>query len=102
MKTLVFLPEAEREMIEAASHYQSQAPGLGLDYLSEIERAVKAIAESPDTWPVIEGELRRRLVRRFPFGLLYRIDPEEVVIIAVAHLRKRPGYWRERVKRNKL
>ncbi len=42
-------------------------------------------------WPVVEGELRRRLVRRFPFGVLYRSDPEEIVI--VAHLRRKPGYW---------
>ena len=51
------------------------------------------------TWPVIEAELRRRLVRRFPFGILYRIEPEEIVIVAVAHLRRKPGYWRERIKR---
>lgn len=97
MKPVVFLQEAEQEMLEAARYYESQTPGLGADYLSEIERAVAAIAESPMTWPIIEGELRRRLVRRFPFGILYRIELKKIVIIAVAHLRRRPGYWRGRI-----
>jgi len=97
MKPVAFLPEAEQEMLEAARYYESQAAGLGEDYLSEIERAVAAIAESPKTWPIIEGNLRRRLVRRFPFGILYCVEPEEIVIIAIAHLRRKPGYWRERI-----
>jgi plasmid stabilization system protein ParE len=97
MKPVVFLPEAEQEMLEAAIYYQSQAAGLGIDYLSEVERAVRTIAESPTTWPVVEGELRRRLIRRFPFGILYRIEPEEIVIVAVAHLHRKPGYWRKRI-----
>ena len=98
MKPVVFLPEAEQEMIEAAKYYQLQASGLGVDYLSEAERAVQSIAESPRTWPVIEGGLRRRLIRRFPFGILYRIAPTEIVIIAIAHLKRRPGYWKKRIK----
>ncbi len=98
MKPIILLPEAEQEMLEAAFYYQSKASGLGIDYLSEVERAVEAIAESPYTWPILEGELRRRLVRRFPFGVLYRIDPDEIVVIAVAHLSKRPGYWKKRIR----
>ena len=98
MKPVVFLPDAEQEMLQAAVYYESQSSGLGRDYLSEVERSVQAVKESPMTWPIVEGELRRRLVRRFPFGILYRIDPEEIVIIAVAHLRRKPGYWRERIK----
>jgi len=97
MKPVVFLPQAEQEMLEVAKYYESQAGGLGANYLSEIERAVAAIAESPEIWPIIEGKLRRRLVRRFPFGILYCIDPNEIVVVAVAHLRRKPGYWRERI-----
>lgn len=99
MNPVVFLPDAEQEMLESAGYYESQATGLGKDFLSETERAVNSIAELPLTWPVIEGELRRRLVRRFPFGILYRIEPEEIVIVAVAHLRRKPCYWRKRIKR---
>lgn len=99
MKSAVFLSEAENEMLEAAKYYEDQAPDLGMDYLSEVEHAVRTIEEAPATWPVIEGELRRRLIRRFPFGILYRIEPKEIVIVAVAHLKRRPGYWRERIKK---
>ena len=97
MRPVIFLPEAEQEMLEAARYYESQASGLGIDYLSEIERAVVAISASPMTWPILEGELRRRLVRRFPFGILYHIEPKEIIIVAVAHLSRRPGYWRGRI-----
>lgn len=97
MKPIILLLEAEQEMLEAAFYYQSKASGLGVDYLSEIERAVEGISESPYTWPILEGELRRRLVRRFPFGVIYRIDPDEIVVIAVAHLCKKPGYWKKRI-----
>ncbi|MBI3399730.1 MAG: type II toxin-antitoxin system RelE/ParE family toxin [Deltaproteobacteria bacterium] len=96
---VVFLPEAEQEMFEAALYYQSQATRLGVDFLSEVERAVKFIAESPNTWPILEGELRRRLTRRFPFGILYRVESEEIVVIAVAHLRRNPGYWKKRIQK---
>ena len=95
-----FLPEAEQEMIEAALYYQSQALGLGVDYLAEVEHAVHSIATSPHTWPILQGDLRRRLIRRFPYGVLYRIEPEEIVIVAIAHMRKKPGYWMNRVKKS--
>ena len=97
MKPIIFLPEAKEEMYEAARYYEFQASGLGIDYLSEVERAVASIRESPMTWPKIEGELRRRLVQRFPFGILYYIESEEIVIVAVSHLKRRPGYWKNRI-----
>lgn len=97
MTPSLVLPEAEQEMLEAALYYQNQASGLGSDYLSAVERAIQSIEESPYTWPILEGELRRQLVRRFPFGVLYRIEPEIIIIVAVAHLRKKPGYWKKRL-----
>lgn len=95
-----FLPEADQEMLEAARYYQSLSSGLGDDYLAEVEHAVQSIALSPRTWPVLEGDFRRRLVKRFPFGVIYRIEPDIIVIIAVAHLRKKPGYWKKRISRS--
>src|SRR5512147_2838164 len=91
MMRMGFLSEADQEILEAARYYQSLASGLGDDYLDEIERAVHSIATSPQTWPILEGGFRRRLVKRFPFGVIYRIEPDKILIIAVAHLRKKPG-----------
>ncbi|HAR41158.1 MAG TPA: plasmid stabilization protein [Bdellovibrionales bacterium] len=96
---ILFLPEAEQEMIEAARYYHSQSAGLGTEYLSEVEHAVHSIATSPHTWPILQGDLRRRLIRRFPYGILYRIEPEEIIIVAISHLRKKPGYWKKRVEK---
>jgi hypothetical protein len=95
-----FFPEAEQEMIEAALYYQSLSSGLGNEFLAAVERAVHSIATSPQTWPILEGDLRRRLIKRFPFGILYRIEPDEILIVAVAHLRKKPGYWKKRISRS--
>lgn len=70
-----------------------------MDYLNEVEHAVQSIATSPQTWPILQGDLRRRLIRRFPYGVLYRIEPEEIIIVAISHLRKKPGYWNKRIKK---
>lgn len=97
MIEVVFLPEAEEEMLKAVFYYQAQAPGLGTRFLSEVKRAVKSITEFPNTWPILEDDLRRKLVKRFPYGILYRIEIQAIVIIAVAPLRRKPGYWKERI-----
>lgn len=98
MMPIDFFPDADQEMLEAARYYQSLASGLGDDYLDEVERAVHSIATSPQTWPILESDFRRRLVKRFPFGVIYRIEPDKILIIAVAHLRKKPGYWENRIR----
>ncbi|MBF8275887.1 MAG: Plasmid stabilization protein [Candidatus Brocadiaceae bacterium] len=64
MMPVIFLPEVKQEMIEVSLYYQSQSPRLGVEFLSEVERAVKSIAASPNTWPILEGDLRRRLTKR--------------------------------------
>jgi len=93
---IVFLELAEEEMLEAATYYENQAPGLGEDFLAQVQRAVDQIAENPWSGGIMRGDIRRALVPRFPFGILYHIDPTEIVVIAVMHLRRRPGYWRDR------
>ena len=93
MKTVRLLQPAEQEMYDAAAYYESRVPGLGAAFLDKIESAVADIAESPQRWPVIESDIRRRLIHRFPYGLFYRVDPDEIVVLAVAHLHRRPTYW---------
>ena len=97
MTRIVFLVPAEEEMLEAAEYYESQRRGLGRAFLAEIHRTVDRIVENPRIGQAVRQGIRRRLLRRFPFGILYRVDPEEIVIIAVMHLRRRPGYWSDRV-----
>ena len=97
MKKVRLLDPAEQEMLDAARYYESQAAGLGVDFLSKVQGAVRDIAEHPEMWPVIRFEIRRRLVPRFPYAILYGIGPEEIVVVAVAHLRRHPTYWIGRI-----
>ena len=84
-------------MQTAAAYYAGRAQGLGEAFLDEIEQGLRRIQEFPRLWPVYEGEYRRYLLQRFPYGLMYRIDPEKIFILAVAHLHRHPGYWKNRV-----
>jgi toxin ParE1/3/4 len=97
MTRIVFLAPAEEEMLEAAQYYESQTRGLGHEFLVEVQRTVARIIENPRLGQIVREAIRRRLMPKFPFGILYRIDPNEIVIIAVMHLRRRPGYWADRV-----
>ncbi len=93
MKIVRMVQPAEQEMLDAAAYYELQVSGLGQDFLAKIASAVTDIAENPERWPVIRLNVRRRLVHRFPYGMLYRVDPDEVVVLAVAHLHRHPAYW---------
>lgn len=94
-KVRLLLP-AEQEMFDAARYYELQAPGLGQDFLEKVEIVLREIETSPDCWPIVQNDIRRRLISRFPYSLLYRIDPEEVVILAVMHQKRHPSYWLSR------
>ncbi|MDD5673245.1 MAG: type II toxin-antitoxin system RelE/ParE family toxin [Chitinivibrionales bacterium] len=97
MKPVRLLHTAELEMLDAARYYELQAPGLGIDYLDKIDSAIHDVEENPEQWPTIRFNIRRRLVHRFPYGLLYRIDTEEIIVLAVMHLRRHPDYWISRL-----
>jgi plasmid stabilization system protein ParE len=96
VRTVEFHPEAEAEFISAAVYYEDRAEGLGLAFISAVERAYQRILEYPEIGRRFGRRLRRVLVPGFPYGLLYRVEPQRIFIVAVAHLRRRPGYWRSR------
>jgi plasmid stabilization system protein ParE len=80
----------------AAAYYEAQEPGLGDAFLDDIEQALSSIQQFPQLWSVYNGEYRRYLLKRFPYGLVYRIDEARILIVAVAHLHRKPGYWKDR------
>lgn len=96
MKRVAFHLEAEAELVAAAKFYEVRSPGLGFELIAEITQATHALAAYPRVGRRFSRRLRRVLVRRFPFSLLYRIESDEVLIVAVAHVRRRPGFWRRR------
>lgn len=78
-------------------HAQQAAEKALKAWLSLIEQRLRRIQQFPLLWPVYEGEYWRYLLQRFPYGLVYRIDPKKVFILAVAHLHRHPGYWKNPV-----
>lgn len=93
-----FLELAQQELDDAVVWYEHQQPGLGLQFLDEIDRAIKRIVTYPKSCAEIEDGIRRCLIKRFPYGLIYGIDNDVLVIIAVSHLHRKPGYWYNRIK----
>jgi toxin ParE1/3/4 len=96
MKPVRLLQPARQEMLDAVNYYELQAPALGEDFLNRIESALIEISNDPERWPLIFSGIRRRLIRRFPYSILYRVDSDAVVVLAVMHQKRRPEYWRTR------
>lgn len=94
--TVLFHPEAEIEFNEAISYYDEIEVELGDDFTDEVYSAVERIVAFPKAWPVLEGDIRRSLVRRFPYGILYSEEPGGIYIISVMHLNRSPDYWKHR------
>jgi toxin ParE1/3/4 len=94
--TFSFHPEAEEEFSATIEYYEERETGLGYDFSVEIFTTIHNITTHPDAWPVVEEDIRRCLVNRFPFGVLYSIESNGIFIIAVMHQRRRPGYWKNR------
>ncbi len=90
------LQEAEEELIKAASFYEQQQSGLGVEFIREVRRTCNLISVSPKAATRVRKEIRRRLVRRFPFSVLYQEVEDSVQVIAIAHQRRKPRYWAKR------
>ena len=94
---LRFLILAQRELNEAVAWYNEQAAGSGQEFLDELDRVVRRAVTFPMSCPEIEPGVRRCLLARFPYGLIYGVDRETIVVIAVSHLHREPRYWVGRI-----
>ena len=90
----VFLPEAQAELVEAGAWYAAQAPGLELEFARAVDAIMAAIARFPDGFGLVEGDMRRAVLRRFPYQLIYFRDGDTIVIVSCWHHRRRPKHWR--------
>lgn len=84
---------AEIELTEAAQYYEAEHLGLGAAFVSEAERALAAIVESPELGQIVRGTIRRRLLHRFPYGIIYAVHDSEIRVLAIMNLHRRPAYW---------
>jgi plasmid stabilization system protein ParE len=97
VRTDRFLPRAEAEFLRAIRWHAAQRPGLGDRFVSAVESAVQRAARIPETGsPHLYGT-RRMLVERFHYDVIYIVRDDEVLVVAVAHQRRKPGYWRRRL-----
>ena len=97
MARLDVRPEAELDALEAASWYDSERNGLGLELLTELRATFARIEEGPRHYPLVFGECRRAILRRFPFGVFFIVDAEVATVLAITHLHRHPDVWQERV-----
>lgn len=92
-----FVPAAWAEVEAAAWYYELQDADLGHRFLDEVDVAIQRITDNPNAWQPLPGSVRRYRLASFPYGIVYRIDGTEIEIVAVAHLHRRPDYWRDRL-----
>ena len=92
-----FHPEALQEYQEASLYYAERDPQLASRFIQSVEAAIGRILEAPERWRTIDEDVRRCLTRVFPYGILYTIETDYVLIVAVMHCSREPGYWKSRL-----
>lgn len=92
----VFHPEALSEYAEAVQYYTEQRVEIAQVFINAIEDTVYRIRESPARYPAIDEDVRRCMARKFPYGVLYTIEQDYILIVAIMHCSREPGYWRSR------
>jgi len=100
MKSL-FLPDAEQEFREAIRYYEAKAPGIGVAFMAEVRKTVSSIIEIPYAAVAVGSGVRKRVLNHFPYNILYAVEPDAIIIVAVAHQKRRQRYWRPRIKQIK-
>ncbi len=95
-----YVEAAQAEFDEAFEWYEMQHPGLGYEFVEEVDATIRRICLNPEAYARVDRDVRRALVKRFPYGVLFGYDQPAgiVVIVAIAHLHRRPSYWSERVE----
>ncbi len=96
MRSYVVRPAAARDIRSAYAWYEGERDGLGEEFLIEVRATLGAVLDAPESYPVLHRETRRALVRRFPYGLFYRIVDGLVVVVSCVHTRREPGTWKRR------
>ena len=93
-----FLPEAKAELDEAVQYYELQVKGLGTTFKSVAKSTIKRVATFPTAWSIVRPNIRRCIMHKFPYNVLYSIENNCILIIAIAHHHRYPNYWNDRLK----
>jgi len=92
---VIFSKLAKQELEDAANYYELEFSGLGKKFREEIKKAIELIVEHPESWSIERGDVRKGLLHKFPYKLLYSIEEDHIFVIAVAHQHRKPDYWIE-------
>ena len=95
---IVILDVARLEFNEAKEFYEIEQTGLGAKFENEIKNGILRIRQYPQAWPPESKETRRYLVRKFPYKIIYSLQENNIVVLAFAHLHRKPNYWVDRIK----
>lgn len=97
MKEYEFLEPAQFELEEEVKYFNEQQEGLGYEFAKEVADTISRILKYPEAWSKLSKRTRRCRTRRFPYGVIYQIRADKILVVAVAHLRREPFYWRDRI-----
>jgi len=93
-----FNPHARQELKDATLYFSDIDPVLGKGFAEDVERTISLVLQFPEAWPLVTRSARRCRTQRFPYALLYRIWNEQIEVLAVMHLSRKPGYWADRLR----
>jgi len=94
---VILSPAADDDLLDAVRWYEQRRAGLGIDLVARVEDTLTAIADNPQMYPQLHGEVRRAPVRRFPYGVFYRRRTNYIQVVAIVHDRRDPSIWQSRV-----
>lgn len=94
-----FLAPAEAEFVDAIVYYNMQSEGLGFEFAAEVKRTLERIIQYPEAWFNLSKRTRRCRTNRFPYGVIYQVREETLLIIGVMHLSRNPQTWKSRLKK---
>ncbi|MHA1719159.1 MAG: type II toxin-antitoxin system RelE/ParE family toxin [Promethearchaeia archaeon] len=97
MNFIIFHPEAEIELNSTIDFYNRKVSGLGFEFLEKIERAINLIDRNPDRWQILKYRVRKYIVKQFPYSIYYIFDPNRIYVVAIAHQKRKPFYWKDRL-----
>jgi len=92
-----FLEPAENELKEAISYYNEQNEGLGFEFALEVQKTIERISQYPDAWTELSKRTRRCRCNRFPYGIIYYLKDDLIIIVAIMHFKRKPDYWKNRI-----
>jgi plasmid stabilization system protein ParE len=92
-----FLNPAKRELAEAIAYYNQESEGLGYRFAGEMRRTLSRMQQHPDAWPPVSERTRRCRVSGFPYGVVYQVREDMILIVAVMHLHRHPDSWKSRL-----